>query len=444
MYFPISRLLPACMLLWACAGVAGPLSVESSQDKLVAGKSQTFYLKVAVTVPEDESEKAAQTPLNVALVLDNSGSMQGERIGYARRAALSFVERLQARDRLALVTFSEQAKVRYPSTENVDKAKLRTIIGRIHDENSTALYEGVETGAGQVAEHLNKARLNRVVLLSDGEANIGPSSPQELAELGRSLAKKGISVTTVGLGESYNEELMMKLAAASDGNHVFARNAAQLEGIFRAEFDDARAVVARDAQFDIQLQPGVEAVQVYGYDAQIKGQDIQVKIPQLRGGQEKYVIVEAKASPGSTVDKLPLANVELVYQPMSGEAVKAQGQSQAELVPDEKAAAASTNPAVMEKAMLQVGTAQNERALQAISKGDVAKGKSLLKDNAAMLERNADALSSPELKAVGEQTRRYEKMVEQPTRASELKKSMSQDVYNQKTQKVFKSSAPTP
>ncbi|MCJ1888305.1 VWA domain-containing protein [Pseudomonas sp. LA21] len=441
-FFP--RLFSSCLMLWTCAGMAGPLSVDSSQGKLVAGKPQTFYLKVAVTVPEDGPEKATQTPLNVALVLDNSGSMQGERIDYARRAALSFVERLQTRDRLALVTFSEQAEVRYPSTQNVDKTKLRAIIGKIRDDAYTALYDGVETGAGQVAEHLSKAQLNRVVLLSDGEANIGPSSPQELAELGRGLAKKGISVTTVGLGESYNEELMMKLAAASDGNHVFARNAAQLEGIFGAEFDDARAVVARDAQFDIQLQPGVEPVRVYGYDSEIKGQDIKVKIPQLRGGQEKYVIVEAKTSPGSAMDKLPLAKVGLAYQSMNGETVKAQVDSQAELVHDEKAAVASANPAVMEKAMLQVGTAQNEQALQAISRGDVAKGKQLLKDNAVMLERNAEILNSKELKSIGEQTRSYEKMASEPVRESELKKSMSQDVYNQKTQKVFKSSASTP
>jgi len=99
------------------------------------------------------------------------------------------------------------------------------------------LFAGVASGAAEVRKFLERGAVNRVILLSDGQAYIGPSSPMELADLGRSLGKESISVSTLGVGPGYNEDLMMQLAAASSGNHVFVEVEASLVAIFNREFD---------------------------------------------------------------------------------------------------------------------------------------------------------------------------------------------------------------
>ena len=113
--------------------------------------------------------------------------------------------------------------------------------------------------------------MNRVILLSDGQANVGPKSATELGELGMSLGKEGISVTTIGLGAGYNEDLMANLAGYSDGNHAFVENAEDLVRIFNYEFGDVLSVVAQDLVIRIQLMDGVRPMRLLGRDGEILG-----------------------------------------------------------------------------------------------------------------------------------------------------------------------------
>ena len=106
------------------------------------------------------------------------------------------------------------------------------------------MFSGVSKGASEVRKFLDSNRVSRVILLSDGLANLGPSTPSELGQLGHSLSKEGISVTTIGLGLGYNEDLMTQLAGMSDGNHAFVQNYSDLTKIFAAEFNTALTVVA--------------------------------------------------------------------------------------------------------------------------------------------------------------------------------------------------------
>ncbi len=101
-------------------------------------------------------------------------------------------------------------------------------------------------GSSEVRKFINRNRVNRVILISDGIANVGPSSPEALGNLGASLGKEGISVTTIGLEAEYNEDLMTKLAMYSDGNHAFAETPQDLARIFDHEFNDILSVIAQD------------------------------------------------------------------------------------------------------------------------------------------------------------------------------------------------------
>ena len=424
-------------LMTGTAAAAGTLTVENGQEALPSGQEVTVYIKVAVRPPAP-SDVEKRVPLNLALVLDRSGSMQGDRIANARRAANRLIEMLQPEDRVSVVTFSSDAKVLLSSAEEINKQKAIAKINTLKAGGSTALFAGVSLGSEQILAHFDPKRVNRIVLLSDGEANVGPQTPEELAGLGRRLAGKGMSVTTVGLGLDYNETLMARLAGSSDGNHVFVKTAADLETVFQEEFMDAATVVARDATIRVRCGTDVSPVKVYGYDGKIDNGEVTVEIPQLQGDQEKYVIIEAKVKTG-TADTQTLASVSANYTMLAdGKKISEEGVSSVRLVADAKEAEKSLNTPVMEKVIVQTATEKNDEALAAISAGDTKKGQQLLLENRMMLEQRARDLDSEELKAMGSVVTEYETMAAQPAQASEVKKSMQQGIYNEKKQKKFK------
>jgi Ca-activated chloride channel family protein len=186
------------------------LNVGLGQPVLPADKKNVTYLKVGLTgfsLPRAEE----RAPVNVALVLDKSGSMSGEKIEHAKTAALAALDRLNSNDIVSVVVFDTTVSVVVPATKLTDRAAVRRAIAGIEANGTTALFAGVSKGAEEVRKFLGLERVNRIILLSDGQANVGPSSPSELGELGHSLRKEGISVTTLGLGMDYSEDLMAQL-----------------------------------------------------------------------------------------------------------------------------------------------------------------------------------------------------------------------------------------
>ncbi len=187
-------------------GFAAPHAQAASSIKLQADLAQTVmpegqegrvYLRVGLEgiAPHEEG---GRVPANVLLVVDQSGSMKGDRIGQAREAALMAVERLGDADVLGVVSYSDNAYVLSPAARLRDTERVRAAIRNIDAEGRTALYAGVSQGIRELRPFVDPYKVNRIILLSDGLANVGPSSPQELEALGREAAQAGITVTTIG------------------------------------------------------------------------------------------------------------------------------------------------------------------------------------------------------------------------------------------------------
>ena len=186
-------------------------------------------------------------------------------------------------------------------------------INALSANGQTALYAGVKEGARQVREFFSSNRVNRVILLSDGLANVGPKSPSELARLGQILGEEGIPVTTIGLGLQYNEDLMSRLALASDGNHAFAERPGDLDRIFDAEFGDVLSVAVQDITIQINIHTHFRPVRVLGRSAQIEGNKINLRLNQLYANQEKYLIVELKPQGEADIGPADVADLEVAY-----------------------------------------------------------------------------------------------------------------------------------
>src|SRR5262249_5389311 len=156
----------------------------------------------------------------------------------AKEAALMVLDRLQPNDYLSVITYDSTVDVIVPSSHPSERSQTRELISALTPQGSTALFAGVTNGIEEVGKHLDPHRVNRIILLSDGQANVGPRSPNELGRLGEVAGRQGISITTIGVGLDYNEDLMTQLALASDGNHAFAENATDLASIFQHELGD--------------------------------------------------------------------------------------------------------------------------------------------------------------------------------------------------------------
>ncbi|WP_414662388.1 vWA domain-containing protein [Horticoccus sp. 23ND18S-11] len=253
-------------------------------------------------------------PVNLALVIDRSGSMSGDKIEKAREAALEAVRRLGPDDIVALIAYDSGVQTLVPAQRVGDGRRLERAIRGIEAGGNTALHGGVTRGAEEIRRHMEDRRfVNRVVLLSDGLANVGPRTPDELGRLGTSLLKEGISVTTIGLGLGFNEDLMTRLAQRSDGNTYFVEHSGDLPGIFAAELGDVLNVVARRVVIEIDFPAGVRPLAFVGRDGTIRGQRAELSLNQLYGGQEKFALIEVEVAPGRADAELEIARARVSY-----------------------------------------------------------------------------------------------------------------------------------
>ncbi len=412
------------------------LSAETGQSVLIAGQGQKTYLRINLEgIRFSDSE--SRPPVNVAIVIDQSGSMRGRKLARAKEAAIMALNRLESDDIVSVVAYNHNVNVIVPAQRLRSRSEMRARIRRFVADGRTALYAGVKQGIRELREYLDREQINRVILLSDGLANVGPSSPEELGALGRSAAGEGISITTIGLGLGYNEDLMTKLAYNSDGNHAFVEHADDLVRIFNEEFGDVLSVVAQDVEIIILCEPGIRPMRLIGRDADINGRKVKVKLNQLYGAQEKYLVLEVDVPPKSAARKMKLAEVSVNYKNMKSKTREALTSSvDVRFSASRPEADASVNKKVMTGVVNQIAIEENERAVKLRDKGKVKEAKKVLEKNADYLNREATRLGSSELRSMGE--RNLNDAESLSTDAwSKTRKSMRARQYRGKTQQSY-------
>jgi len=387
----------AAILLAAAQAQASQVTmkVDMTNPLLEAGAKRTVVLKVALQAAERE-QASKRPPVNMALVIDKSGSMQGERIQQARQAALAAVDRLRDDDIISVVAFDDNVTVLVPATKASSRAEIRRGIEQIQANGSTALFAGTSKGAAEVRKFLEREQVNRVVLLSDGQANVGPDSPGALGELGGSLMKDGISVTTIGLGLGYNEDLMVRLARESDGNHSFVENANDLVSIFDREFGEAMSVIAQDVQIRIECGAGIRPLRTLGRSSEISGQTVITQLNQLYGGQERHLLLEVEVPAHEPDAIVELASVTATFRDLgTNEQNALRGQAQAKVTASREEVAANENKKVVSEFVMQEAAVVNQQAVQLNDQGRVEEARELLKGNIQRLDEVAQQEDMP-------------------------------------------------
>jgi len=263
------------------------------KNGIKAGEENTLEVIVRASSDMAQPDKESRLPLNLSLVLDRSGSMDGEPLEEAKSCARMLVERLNSNDRLSVVTYDGEVDVLSPSARVTDKDKLKRQIGRINSGGVTALYDGWSVGAEQVALHADKNYLSRVLLLSDGQANRGQTDESIISEHCLSMAEYGVTTSTYGLSRHFNENLMTAMAKAGQGQAHYGQTAVDLLDPFEQEFDLMEAILARRMRLRIMPEVGVKFELLNGYSQDQEGRFI---IPDLAYGADVWALLKVTIS----------------------------------------------------------------------------------------------------------------------------------------------------
>ncbi|MDY6862291.1 MAG: VWA domain-containing protein [Thermodesulfobacteriota bacterium] len=366
----------------------GPLvncRVDLDRDVLLADNPQNVVVKVTLCAPEQPGN-AERPPANLAIVLDRSGSMSGQKLEKAKDAAIFALRRLGPQDIFSVIVYDHNVKTIVPaqSARNVEWIESR--IKEIRPGGNTALFGGVSQGASEIRKNLKRKYVHRIILLSDGIANVGPSSPEDLGRLGAALLKEDISVTTIGVGTDYNEDLMTNLSQNSDGNTYFVESSMDLPRIFAAELGDTLSVVAKNVHVIIECPDGIKPVRIIGREGRIKGRIVEMSMNQLYGGQEKYALVEVVTSAGKSGEDMEVAIAKVTYEnPFTLQKETSKGRAKAMLSKDSLKVEKSVNVSVQRELQFNLDALAQEEAINLSDQGKSAAAIRKLKSSAQKL-----------------------------------------------------------
>lgn len=395
--YSLITLLAMLSIPFAGTAASVRLDVEAANPMLLSGAARRTFVRVALTGMRGDG--AMRAPVNVAIVLDRSGSMSGQKMAEAKRAAILALDRLRDDDIVSIVTYESTVDVLVPATKLYDRKSIRRAIEGIEASGSTALFAGVSKGARELRKFLDRNRVNSMLLLSDGLANVGPSSPGDLAQLGTSLGREGITVTTIGLGLQYNEDLMTRLALASDGNHFFVEEAADLEAAFATEFGDALSAVAQGVTIHLQCPEGVRPLRVLGRDASIEGQSVHASLNQLYRDQTRYLLLEVEIAPGADGRVRSVADVTVDYRELASKTdQQLHGKANVAYTSSASTVESRKNRDVLVAVTTQIAAERNQVATALRDEGKIEQAREAFRKNKDYLEQKSVELAAPALR----------------------------------------------
>ena len=264
------------------------------KNGILLNQENTFdvLLKISSEV-EDSPKETERLPLNLSLVIDRSGSMNGEPLEEAKKCASMLVDRMSEKDRLSVVTYESHAEVLVTSQPVSHKSRLKSQIRGITTGGMTALYDGWSLGAEEVAKNSNDNFISRVLLLSDGQANRGLTDDDVIASHCRKMAEAGVTTSTYGLSEHFNENLMAGMASAGQGQAHYGQTAEDLMDPFQEEFDLLEALLARRMRLRMMPEKGVSFEVLNGYSQDKEGRFI---MPDLAFGADVWALLRIKVN----------------------------------------------------------------------------------------------------------------------------------------------------
>jgi Ca-activated chloride channel family protein len=357
------------------------------------GASEIF---LAVDLSGFQLPGAERSPVNLALVIDRSGSMSGYKLEQAKAAARHLVRQLRDPDRLAIVHYGSDVRT-LPSAQATASGREKMIawIDAIRDEGGTNIGAALSAAQGQLAGAQSDFKVSRMILISDGQPTEGMVDSSQLIGLAKEIRTQGISLSAIGVGTDFNEDLMHALAEFGSGSYAYLRDASALATVFQKDLQQAGTVVARDVELSIDLPDGVELGEVFGYRATQSARTIRIPLTDFAAGQTERVVARFEIHAPGAGSTFQVASLKLRYSDLLR---SAPGQSTAALSASISSDAREVLSKRDKEAMVYAARARSafntERAAAALERGQLREAKALLGANARILAEAEQALGT--------------------------------------------------
>ena len=360
-----------------------------SHPYLVPGTSDVF---ATLEVTGVDVPNAKRAPVNLSLVIDRSGSMSGEKIAQARRAALRLVDLLEESDRLAIIHYGSDVRLMAGTFATADnKDRMRRYIRNISDEGGTNIGDGLMAGKAQLDLARSDFTVNRLLLLSDGQPTVGVTSHNGLVNIASRLRAAGITITSLGVGADFNEDLMQRLADVGGGSYGFIRDAESTVALFEKDLQQAGTMVARGVTLKFTVPAGIEFREVFGRPVLRSGNIITVSLPDFSSRQSEKLVVHLTArATGAEVAALDVADFRLDYTDLlTSQAADANVKLAAMVTPDRGLADQKRDKDAFVLATRARASQNVEKAASAMQQGRYKEAQQLIQDNTVLFDEAA-------------------------------------------------------
>lgn len=292
---------------------SGALRVEGrlGHTALPSASGQETWLLVDVSAPE-ATDVESRAPVNVSIVLDRSGSMKGQRMTNALAAVRGMMSQLRDDDLVSIVAYDDDAELLLSPTpiRRVDAFSLGLALDRVQGRGHTCVSCGIEMGRAMLRR--SEGAVQRLLLLSDGEANRGVVEPGLLSRLGDAARREGMSIATIGVDVDYDERTMLALSEASNGRHYFVDRPGELARVFEEERRSLVGSVADRVDVDVRLAEGVRLLEVVDRPHRQDGDVVQLSLGRVAAGEQKTVLMRVRID--APQGARPIADVRLSYR----------------------------------------------------------------------------------------------------------------------------------
>ena len=301
-----------------------------SKDTLpVTDNEQAVY--ALVDVKAGGATGIGTMPSNIALVLDRSGSMDGEKMDSLKEAVGYVVDRLGDDDLVSVTIFDDQVETLVPSQPAKNRDEIKAKLAGVITRGGTQISDGLSTGLAEAKKGFGPDRVNRVLLLTDGQTWDDEDACLRLAD---EAGKQGVAITSIGIGNEWNEKLLLQIAERSHGNSHWIQNPIAILDAFRQEVDGMQAIAATNVTITGRMSPGVRPVKVYTTapmiadisSRTISGGTVRADLGSLDAKTGQKVLIEARI-PAQKAGPFRLGQVEIRYdvpsQGLTGQSVTA-------------------------------------------------------------------------------------------------------------------------
>lgn len=262
------------------------------------GKTGYLYIEAKMATLVNQTQK--RVPLNLCIVIDRSGSMEGKKMTYAKQAARGIIERMQEEDIVSVVMYDNFVDSVQVPVRVTDKEAIYKQIDAIRSRGATNLWGGTEKGYEYVARNYKPGYVNRVLLISDGRANVGLVEPTQIrAKVQRYKDEQGITLSTFGVGLDYNETLMTEMAETGHGNYYFIDAPDKMAAMFDKELNGLLHVAAQEAELQIRMPAGTKALKSYPMKYTEEGELITIKLRDLFSDETRGTVFTFSIADGT-------------------------------------------------------------------------------------------------------------------------------------------------